>query len=152
MSREHRDAADAMRYATEAWRHTREQVINSPVYAVQGIIDKNQPQIAEIVEKGLRRQLLEGIDGVLFDGRHHVIAIARKELNEPLLMQEPNITRVEYRAEITEVEHRHYMVADAWGEYLTCRKSKGRNHRKKDRAVARRKRAERRKLRERLAR
>lgn len=45
MSREHNDELDAMRYATDAWRRTREELLSRPTFCVQGIIDKCQPQI-----------------------------------------------------------------------------------------------------------
>ena len=62
MSREHNDELDAMRYATDAWRRTREELLSRPTFCVQGIIDKCQPQISDMIEKGLKRQLLEGIE------------------------------------------------------------------------------------------
>lgn len=155
MSREHNDKLDAMRYASEAWRNTREELLNRPTFCVQGVIDKNQPRISDMVERNLRRQLLEGIEAVLCDGEYHVVKIERQEEQLPPLVPSTLVTlpaeaRVTYRAELTEVQHRHYMVADAWNEYNRCKKSTGRNHRKKDRAKARRLRAERKKLAARL--
>lgn len=118
MSREHNDELDAMRYATDAWRRTREELLSRPTFCVQGIIDKCQPQISDMIEKGLKRQLLEGIEAVLCDGEYHVVKIERQE--------------------------------EVWNDYNRCKKSTGRNHRKKDRAKARRLRAERKKLAARL--
>ena len=135
MSRGSLDQLDAMRYATVNWQKTREELLNRPMFCVQGIIDKLQPQISDMVEKNLRRQLLEGIAEVLCDGEYHVVRIKRQEeILPPLLpttyLRSISDAKVTYRAEITEVQHRH--------------------HRKKDRAKARRLRAERKKLAERL--
>lgn len=147
MSRGNIDQLDAMRYATEAWRKNREELLNRPTFCVDGIIDKYRPQMCEMVERDLRRRLLEGIEAVLCDGEYHVVRITRQEefihfLPTDLSGEEARVT---YRAEITEVRHRHYLVADTWNEYNRFKKSTGRNHRKKDRAKARRLRAERKK-------
>ena len=156
MSREHNDELDAMRYATDAWRKTREEFLRSPTFCVQGIIDKCQPRISDMIEKNLKRQLLEGIEAVLCDGEYHVVRILRQEEIIPPLLPTTHLhstaeVRVTYRAEITEVQHKHYQVADAWEDlYKLGIKSTGRNHRKKDRAKARRLRAERKKLAARL--
>ena len=155
MSREHNDELDAMRYATDAWRRTREELLSRPTFCVQGIIDKCQPQISDMIEKGLKRQLLEGIEAVLCDGECHVVKIERQEEVIPPLLPTTHLrstaeVRVTYRAEIKEVQHIHYQVADVWNDYNRCKKSTGRNHRKKDRAKARRLRAERKKLAARL--
>ena len=151
MSREHNDGIDAIRYATEAWRKTRDELLSCPTYRVQSLIDKNQPLVSEMVEKELRRQLLEGIADVLYDGEYHVVRILRKEEFLHLLPTTrpygDSEARVTYQAEITEVQHRHYQVADVCKLSI---KSTGRNHRKKDRAKARRLRAERKKLAARL--
>ena len=119
---------------------------------VQGIIDKRTPQISTMIEKKLRRELLEGIEEILCDGEYHVVRIKRDEGFIPLpnFPHEPTEVRVTYRAEILEVEHRHCTVKDAWNEYYQYKQTKGRNHRKKDRARARQKRAKRKKLKERL--
>lgn len=150
MSREHKDAVDAMRYASEAWRRTRDELLNRPTFCVQGVIDKCQPLISEMVEKNLKKQLLEGIAQVLCDGEYHVVRILRQEeILPPLLpttyLRSISEVRVTYRAELKEVQHINYQVADVWNEYNRCKKSTGRNHRKKDRAKARRLRAERKK-------
>ena len=156
MSRGSLDQLDAMRYASEAWRRSRNELLNRPTFCVQGIIDKNQPQISDIVESNLRRQLLEGIEAILCNGEYHVVKVSRQEEKLPPLLNTTMVTlpaevRVTYRAELTEVQHRHYIVADAWDDYNRCKKSTGRNHRKKDRAKARRLKAERKKLATRLA-
>lgn len=145
------DQLDEMRYYQPAkWAATREMLLSRPTYRVQGIIDKNQPLVSDLVEKELRRQLLEGIADVLYDGEYHVVRILRQEEFLHLLPTTrpcgDNEARVTYHAEITEVEHRHYIVEEAWNDYNRCKKSTGRNRRKKDRAKARRLRAERRKL------
>lgn len=155
MSRGSLDQLDAMRYATANWRKSREELLNRPTFCVQGIIDKLQPQISDMVEKNLRRQLLEGIAEVLCDGEYHVVRIMRQEeILPPLLpttyLRSISDAKVTYRAELTEVQHNHYQVADVWNDYNRCKKSTGRNHRKKDRAKARRLRAERKKLAARL--
>lgn len=149
MNREHNDGIDAMRYASEAWRRSRDELLRRPTFRVEGIIDKCQPQISEMIEKRLRRELLEGIAGEICDGEYHVVKIEREEsfIHLPPFSREGMETRVTYTAEITEVQHRHYMVADVCKLSI---KSTGRNHRKKDRAKARRKRAERKKLEARL--
>lgn len=155
MGREHKDTVDAMRYDSEAWRRTRDELLNCPTFFVQGVIDKCQPLISEKVEKNLKRQLLEGIEAVLCDGEYHVVKIERQEEVIPPLLPTTHLrstaeVRVTYRAEIKEVQHIHYQVADVWNDYNRCKKSTGRNHRKKDRAKARRLRAERKKLAARL--
>lgn len=115
---------------------------------VQGIIDKSNQKISDMIEKNLRRELLKEIEAELYDGEYHVVRITRDEGFIPLpnFPHEATEVRVTYRAEISEVKHRHYTVEDAWNDYNHCRKSTGRNHRKKDRARARRKKAERKKL------
>ncbi len=149
MSREHNDGIEAMLYASEAWRSTRDELLSRPTFCVQGIVDKWPPGVCEIMEKELRRHLLEGMGQILCDGDYHVVRVARQE---ELLPQRDcrETAKVTYRAEISEVQHRHYMIQDAWYEFNSRKKSTGRNHRKKDRAKARRQRAERKKLAARL--
>ena len=152
MSKEHNDGIDAIRYASDAWRRSRDELLNRPTFRVDGIIDKTQPQISEKIEANLRRRLLEGIEGVLCDGEYHVVKIEREEDFRHLLPfdSEGMEVHVTYTATLTEVQHRHYLVADVWNDYNRRKKSTGRNHRKKDRAQARRLRAERKKLAARL--
>jgi len=157
MSRGSIDQLDALRYGTEAWKKTKEEMLRRPFhYASQGIIDKKQPQISEIIEKRLRSELMEKIEAVLCDGEYHVVKITRDEGAIPLLQEvfphEKTEVRVTYEAEIKEVREKiaafPRLYREPWEREPLPYPSKGRNHRKKDRARARYRKALRKKLRE----
>lgn len=117
------------------------EVQNNGVYGVSGFIDYRDAQLYEYQNKLLRRRLLEGLEEVLFSPGKHVVEITRKTDQGRAVYN--NMEHVSYRAKITQVQEIQLDI-----KARPYYPAKGRNHRKKDRARARQRRAMQRKLRE----
>lgn len=117
---------------------------NNGVYGVSSFLDYRDARLYEYDNQALRHKLLNGIEAALFSPGKHVVEITREVSKDTLPYS--NLEKVTYKARITEVQVREYAEI----QMLPYYPAKGRNHRKKDRARARQRRALQRKLRERM--
>ena len=79
------------------------------LYAVQGLAHEDMSTATlEYMEKNLRRELLQGLHEVLFDGDIHTVQTYREERRALSCdVDRPRLCEIIYKAEIRTVQQRH---------------------------------------------
>ena len=113
-------------------------------YGVTCIVDNKEPVIKAAIEKTAREELLQVLERAIFSGARIAIKVTREEYPYSERDEEyaerctvahyigTDLQRVIYRADLAAVKEMPLLV-----DIKPYRKSTGRNHRKKDRARAR---------------
>lgn len=109
-------------------------------YYVSCIVDNMQPEIKAMQERNLRGKLLCELEEVIYSGEMIAIKVTREERPDIYNFCNLGASRITYTASITTAREIPVFLKPT-----LSRKTKGRNHRKKDRARARLERAKRRK-------
>lgn len=104
---------------------------NNEKYRVSCVVDNMQPEIKAMQEKDIRKRLLCDLEEVICSGEMVTIKVTREEHQEMHdFYKRPGASRVTYTANLGAVREMPIMI-----NAELFRKSTGRNHRKKDRAM-----------------